>query len=418
MSRGESFDLTLAKACAKAFATACEVGCVVSDATGEVKYESGLGCASCGLCRAAGRRPDDCVQAHIYGMTEAARFGGKYIYLCPMGLTCFVSPILGDRAIEAKLTVGPFVMVERQDYIDCDLEEQMGLAGEPLEQVVEALAPIPYIPTEKVTEMSTLLFMAVSFMNNVSDANRMLETQGSDAIQGQITAYIQQLKNDSEPEPYPFETEQALLRAVRQSNRGEANRLLNELLGHVLFFSGGDLSQIKTRIYELLVLISRTAIEAGASPEQTLHANNRYFLDISAIRDFDALCQWMMQVTNTLMDSIFDFTGVRHANVIHRSVQYINAHYAEKITLEEMARRVYLSPAYFSRVFKEETGEAFTAYLNRVRIDRSKELLRHKSIRLTDIALLVGFEDQSYYSKVFKKLEGITPLRYRESERR
>ena len=418
VSRGENFDLTLAKTCAKAFASACGVGCVVSDATGEVKYESGCGCASCGVCKAAGRKPDDCVQAHIYGMTEAARFGGKYIYLCPMGLTCFVSPILGGGDIEAKITVGPFLMVERQDYIACDLEEQLVLSGETLARVVEALEPIPYIPTEKVTEMSTLLFMAVSFMNNVSDANRMLETQGSDAIQGQITAYIQQLKNDTEPEPYPFETERALLRAVRQTNRGEAHRLLNELLGHVLFFSGGDLSQIKTRIYELLVLVSRTAIEAGGNPEQTLLANNRYFLDISGIRDFDALCQWMAQVTNTLMDSIFDFTGVRHANVIHQSVQYINAHYAEKITLEEMARRVYLSPPYFSRVFKEETGEAFTAYLNRIRIDRSKELLRHKSIRLADIALLVGFEDQSYYSKVFKKLEGITPLRFRESEGR
>ena len=376
------------------------------------------GCASCGVCRAAGRKPDDCVRAHIYGMTEAARFGGKYIYLCPMGLTCFVSPILGDRDIEAKITVGPFLMVERQDYIACDLEEQLGLTGQDLERVTAALEPIPYIPTEKVTEMSTLLFMAVSFMNNVSDANRMLETQGSDAIQGQITAYIQQLKNDGVSEPYPLETEKALLRAVRQANRGEAHRLLNELLGHVLFSSGGDLSQIKSRIYELLVLVSRAAIEGGADPEQTLLANNRYFVDISAIRDFDALCQWMTHVTNTLMDSIFDFTGVRHANVIHQSVQYIHAHYAEKITLEEMARRVYLSPAYFSRVFKEETGEAFTAYLNRVRIDRSKELLRHKSIRLTDIALLVGFEDQSYYSKVFKKLEGITPLRFRESEGR
>ena len=281
-----------------------------------------------------------------------------------------------------------------------------------------ALEPIPYIPTEKVTEMSTLLFMAVSFMNNVSDANRMLETQGSDAIQGQVTAYIQQLKNDGVSEPYPLETEKALLRAVRQANRSEAHRLLNELLGHVLFSSGGDLSQIKSRIYELLVLVSRAAIEGGADPEQTLLANNRYFVDISAIRDFDALCQWMTHVTNTLMDSIFDFTGVRHANVIHQSVQYIRAHYTEKITLEEMARRVYLSPAYFSRVFKEETGEAFTAYLNRVRIDRSKELLRHKSIRLTDIALLVGFEDQSYYSKVFKKPEGISPLRFWESKGR
>lgn len=56
-----------------------------------------------------------------------------------------------------------------------------------------------------------------------------------------------------------------------------------------------------------------------------------------------------------------------------------------------------------------------TAYLNRIRIDRSKELLRQKNIRLTDIAQLVGFEDQSYFTKVFKKQEGVPPLRYRES---
>ena len=60
-----------------------------------------------------------------------------------MGLTCFVSPILGGGDIEAKITVGPFLMVERQDYIACDLEEQLGLSGETLARVVEALEPIP-----------------------------------------------------------------------------------------------------------------------------------------------------------------------------------------------------------------------------------------------------------------------------------
>ena len=116
------------------------------------------------------------------------------------------------------------------------------------------------------------------------------------------------------------------------------------------------------------------------------------------------------------MDSIFDFTGIRHTNVIHRTIQYLNTHYQEKITLEEAAQRVYLSPAYFSRVFKAEMGESFTAYLNRVRIEHSKELLRHKNIRLTDIAQLVGFEDQSYFTKVFKKLAGVPPLQYRNSK--
>ena len=86
------------------------------------------------------------------------------------------------------------------------------------------------------------------------------------------------------------------------------------------------------------------------------------------------------------------------------------------LTQEEVAQRVYLSPTYFSRVFKAEMGEPFTAYLNRIRIEHSKELLRHKSIRLTDIAQLVGFEDQSYFTKVFKKLVGVPPLQYRNSK--
>lgn len=416
MQAKEAFDRKLAQECARAFSGACGVGCVVSDAGGNVLYESGYGCASCGICNAAGKRREDCVQSQIYGMTEAERFGGKYIYFCPMGLTCFVSPILGSRRSEAKITVGPFLMVDAQDYIACDLQEQMGLWGDPLQGVIRTLEHIPYIPTETVNQMSTLLFMAVGFMNNISAANRMLETQGADAIQGQITAYIQQLKRHGTVEPYPFETEQALLRAVRQANKPDAQKHLNALLGYVLFSSGGDFLRCKTRIYELLVLISRTAIDAGANPEETLSASHRYLLEINRLQDFDSLCIWLTRVTNNLMDSVFDFTGARHANVIHQSVQYIRTHYSEKITLEDMAQRVYFSPAYFSRVFKEEMNESFSVYLNRVRIAKSKTLLLHRDLRLADIAMMVGFEDQSYFTKVFKKMEGITPLRYREEQ--
>ena len=415
MTQEMSFDLKLARECAQAISAACGVGCVVTDARGQLYCEEGYGCASCQLCLAAGRRPEDCVQSQIYGMAEAARFGGKYIYFCPMGLTCFVSPILEDEEVTAKLTVGPFLMGDRQDFIACDLEGQMGLCGHPLENVTALLDQIPYVPAEKVTAMSNLLFMAVGFLNNVSAANRMLEVQGSTAIQGQVTAYIQQVKNDSAAPPYPLETERALLRAVRNLNKGEAQRRLNELMGYLFFSSGGDLARIKTQIYELLILISRAAIDAGASPEATLAANHQYLQGINSLQDFDGLCLWFTKVMGALMDSVFDCAGARHTSVIHQTVQYLNTHYSEKITMEKMAQQVYLSPPYFSRIFKEEMGEPFTAYLNRIRIDRSKELLRQKNIRLTDIAQLVGFEDQSYFTKVFKKQEGVPPLRYRES---
>ena len=81
-----------------------------------------------------------------------------------------------------------------------------------------------------------------------------------------------------------------MLRAVQQANKAEAQKLLNELLGHILFSSGGDFLRCKTRIYELLVLISRTAIKAGANPEETLNAGHGYLIDITQIQDFDALC--------------------------------------------------------------------------------------------------------------------------------
>ena len=76
---------------------------------------------------------------------------------------------------------------------------------------------------------------------------------------------------------------------------------------------------------------------------------------------------------------------------------------------------VYLSPAYLSRIFKQETGVTFNEYLNRVPlVNKAKELLRRRELRMTDISLAVGYEDQSYFTKVFKRVAGMLPREYRE----
>ena len=97
-------------------------------------WRIGYGCQSCELCAALHSEKTYCVQSQNYGMTEAERFGGKYIYYCPKGLTCFVSPILGEIKSAAKITVGPFLMVEKQDYIDCDLIELFHVPPDQLRQ--------------------------------------------------------------------------------------------------------------------------------------------------------------------------------------------------------------------------------------------------------------------------------------------
>lgn len=409
----EEFDLKLAVECAEAFAGAVEVGCTISTTAGAPLHEVGAGCGSCQVCAAVGRKAENCIQAHIYGMTEAERFGGKYIYFCPMGLTCFVSPILGQAGSAAKITVGPFRMVDREDYVAYELQEKLRLTPEEIGRVYVLLDGIPYVPPQKVQAMSNLLFMAVGFLNKVSAANRMLDAQAGEQISGQISAYILELKMQEDLPRYPVETERALVASIIQSDKPKAQKLLNELLGFVLFSSGGDLGRIKTRIYELLVVISRAAIDAGASPERSYQLNHDFITRSQALKSTDELYFLITEAMNQYIDSVFDYRDVKHVDVIHKAVNHILRNYARKLTLEEVAEAVYLSPSYFSKVFKQEMGCNFNAYLNELRIEKSKALLL-ENLKLVEVATLVGFEDQSYFTKVFKRVTGTTPNLYRE----
>lgn len=409
----DEFNIQLAVDCSQSFWGATGLGCTISDTAGRMLHEVGYGCHSCGVCQAAGISPENCNQAHIYGMTEAERFGGKYIYFCPMGLSCFVSPIVGQAGSTAKITVGPFLMVDREDYVAYDLQETLKLDAEAIGRVYVLLDQIPFVPPRRVQALSTLLFMAVGFLNNVSAAGRMLDQQGTEQVSGQINAYILELKRQEEELRYPLDTEKALVEAIRSSDKSEAQRLLNELLGFVLFSSGGDLSRIRTRIYELLVVISRAAIEAGASPEASYQLNHDFITRSQSVKSVDDLYFLISDAMNKYIDSIFRFSDLKHTDVMHKAVQYVLRNYDRKLTLEEVAGHVFLSPSYFSKIFKQEMGTNFNNYLNEVRIDKSKKLLL-QNVRLVEVATLVGFEDQSYFSKVFKRVTGVSPRRYRE----
>ena len=92
---------------------------------------------------------------------------------------------------------------------------------------------------------------------------------------------------------------------------------------------------------------------------------------------------------------------------------YISEKFNTPLTLEDVSAYVHLHPSYFSTVFKNSTGLSFKEYLNKVRIEESKILLLNTDFSIIDIAIAVGFEDQSYFSKVFKKYTGTTPKQFR-----
>ena len=102
------------------------------------------------------------------------------------------------------------------------------------------------------------------------------------------------------------------------------------------------------------------------------------------------------------------------ASPVYPALCYIEQHYGDAVGMKEMADLCNLSPAYFSRLFKKEMGENFTDYVNRRKIGLAKETLRGGKESVSEIAARLGFQDASYFVKVFRRYEGITPTAYRK----
>nr|WP_298512179.1 AraC family transcriptional regulator [uncultured Marvinbryantia sp.] len=88
--------------------------------------------------------------------------------------------------------------------------------------------------------------------------------------------------------------------------------------------------------------------------------------------------------------------------------------YSRDISLDDVSKEVNVSPYYFSKIFKEESGENFTEYLTKIRINKAKELLEDAELSIKEIGVMSGYTDPNYFSRIFKKHTGITPREYRE----
>lgn len=103
------------------------------------------------------------------------------------------------------------------------------------------------------------------------------------------------------------------------------------------------------------------------------------------------------------------------ANIVESIRQYIDRNYANEIGLSMLADRFYINPTYLSELFKKHVGQTFSEYVIKVRIVKTEKLLHDPSLRLSDIAELVGFSNASYLSSVFKKYYGKSPNDYRST---
>jgi AraC-like DNA-binding protein len=239
---------------------------------------------------------------------------------------------------------------------------------------------------------------------------------------------------------WPLDRERILLAALRRGDGDAWRKALTELLEYIQTSNRNNFESMRHRVMELTVLLSRAAMSPGKAgwepyseifgasgpvkPETViteedsdsaiLENNNRCLGRIQEAKSPEDLAGILRLIAERLSSRIFSFKGVRHASALRKAERFIWDNYTHKISLKEIARASGLSGPYFSSIFKEEMGENLSNYLNRLRVERAMTMLSESDSSLNDIAAACGFEDQSWFSKIFKSFAGVTPGKFRE----
>lgn len=146
----------------------------------------------------------------------------------------------------------------------------------------------------------------------------------------------------------------------------------------------GRYFMLKSYLIQLLVLLIREQIDSAASPG----------------------------ILSPASGYVFESTGKKY--VVAQIIRYLDEHYQEKISLDQIAKNMYLSTFYISKIFKSETGDTPINYLIALRMEKAKELMEESpGESIQSIAALVGYEDVYHFSKLFKKHFGVAPSQYK-----
>lgn len=151
------------------------------------------------------------------------------------------------------------------------------------------------------------------------------------------------------------------------------------------------------------------------------HFRSTYSVDVmhKDILEIDTLTElesWLIDYFHSAISVTGEIMDHSKRLSVLNALQYVSMNLDKRISLEEVAEHLFLNSSYFSRLFKKETGETFIEYVTRMKMERAKELLDMTNEPMCKICELLGYDSQSYFIKIFKSYNGLTPVEYRKQK--
>ena len=210
---------------------------------------------------------------------------------------------------------------------------------------------------------------------------------------------------------FPEYKEKLLMQKVAFGEAAESINALNYIFDWLAGEYGAEPLKIKNKLLEIVFLVNRISWEYDTEAEKS---EIGYLEEMLSINDLAELRLWCKKRVETVASQMSIYRDYRIGGLAKKAKEYIKANYSKQLTLEDVSREINISPQYLSKLFKEETGENFIDYLTGIRIKIAKSLLEDSDMSIKEICYNIGYSDPSYFSRIFKKIMGVTPTEYKE----
>ncbi|CAI6075674.1 response regulator [Cohnella sp. JJ-181] len=216
---------------------------------------------------------------------------------------------------------------------------------------------------------------------------------------------------ESRPVLHLVDYAQDLTLALQSGSAEGADRLLDRMLETVRASGGMTFEQLHNWESQYRLLQARWLQEYDIRDTRALGGGDGYW-DEDGSFSMRRFRDEKRRQFHELIRLLHDVKYKKEKNSIREIESYLRQNYKREVTLQEIAERFYLSREYISRKFRQEFGLTITDYVTQVRIEKAKELLENPHLKVYEIADFVGYQNDKYFIKVFKRAEGVTPSEY------
>ncbi|MBU7595772.1 helix-turn-helix domain-containing protein [Metabacillus halosaccharovorans] len=346
-------------------------------------------------------------QVFEFPIIKKTVFLDKYIIISVMNNNVFQGTVIIGSTLSFQLS---------EDKINSIINDARAFFYR--EKVFNYYKSLPIIDSEKLTSIS--IFVSHLLNNNLLSPESVLH---ENAVKSNTNKIIEKVYS-STSENLIAKTlhhdrlfEKKMLQMVREGRLDDLKKISSlrkdeEVVS--MLSKSSYIRSIKNHIITLITLVSRAAIEGGLNDKVAISLHDSFILQLEELKHLDEIKGFSRNVLYTFTKNVKQGKDEPYSNTIIACKDYIYKHIYEKINHNDIAKKVELSPKYLSILFKKETGISVSEYIQKSKIDEAKKMLTYSNTSISEIATLLHFYDQSYFTTVFKKRVGITPKQYRE----